>query len=384
MKSTMKNTMAAKKPRTSSKRSRTKAKKPVQDASPSTSPDISTAEKNFVYLRQLFVDDREEELQVRPPCQDTTFAVLMRHAESALFNNRCSIRHPESIQEDIIGILKTNGVDDIEDQYMKARGSARGILFDTAWRQVMRFLEHENGSSKKALLRALLIEDPSILFGDDEVAEYLHDGIVNRGSRFLQELAEDFNNAERREQRLGADDLTWVMAANWTNPDCPLWLMERPAIYQACRSLDRATPMTESAVEKRLKSSGLLPTSTDHFRRATSTPIKQVVCSDEKIIEKYLVKGNAFALLHGKEYPFSFHPPGKHADDKIQKLNEACDVALKKVDESRKHYGEESAEYRAAWREFDSIPDKAPPSPRGYRVRVEQKRKKASSDAVDR
>lgn len=373
MKATTKKTTAAKKPRTSSKRSRTKAKKPVHDASSSTSPALIAAKNNLAYFRQLFADGREEELQVRPPYQDHPIAVLLRHADRALFENCSSMRQPDSIQEDLVGILKDNGVDDIEDQYVKARDSARGILFDVVVRQAMRFLEGENGSLEKALLRALLIEDPNILIGNDKVADYLRDGIVRRGSKFLEGLAKDFYNAERREQRLGADDPTWVMATNWTNPNCPLWLMERPAIYQACKSRDRATPMTKLAVEKRLKSSGLLPTSTCRFRRATFTPIKEVVHSKEKIIEGYLVKGDDFASLHGKVYPFSFHPPGRHTNEELEARHKVEMVALKKVEKSREHYGEESAEYRAAWREFDSIPDKAPPSPRGYQVRVEQK-----------
>lgn len=372
----MKKKTTSKKPPLTTKRSKSGTKKSQQKNGLPDSNPLTSAKNTLAKWRQLFADNQPGSLEIHPSSQDGPIAVLLRHVDRSLFLSLSSERSPDSIQEDLIRIMKASGVKDIENQYLEARRSARSILFDVGVRQVMRFLENQNGSLEMAVLRAVLIEDPNILYSHDKVAEYLHDGIVCRGSTFLQELAEDFKNAERRGQRLGADDLTWVMAANWTNPNCPLWLMERPAIYQACRARDRATPMTESAVEKRLKTLGLRATSSGRFKRATSTPIKEVVCSKEKIIQEYWVKGDAFASLHGKVYPFSFHPQGNHSE-KTKVQQEKCEVAWKKMNESRKRYGEESPEYRAARRDFDSIPDEPPPSPPGYRVSVEQKKKNA-------
>lgn len=284
-----------KKPPTKAKRSRSKAKKATPTNTSPESRSVTVAKKNIGYFRELFADDLPGTLEVRPPFQDHPIAVLLRHAGDRLFYNLSSMRPPDSIQEDLIEIMKASGVKDIEQQYVEARRSARGILFDCATNQAMRYLKDEDGAMNKALYRALLIEDPGIQISSEKVSEFLADGIAREGAKFLQRLAEDFRNAERRAVRLGVDDQTWIMAANWTNPHCPLWLMERLAIFQACKALSPRTEMTQEAVNNRLKREG--------FKRSRSTPIvgtrAQMRVSS---ISGYEVKGSAFTSLHEKAY----------------------------------------------------------------------------------
>lgn len=294
----------SKKPPTKAKRSRSKAKKATPtNTSPESRP-VTVAKKNIDYFRELFADDLPGALEVRPPHQDSAIAVLLRHVDTQLFLSLSSERPPDSIQEDLIEIMKTSGVNDIEDQYEEARRSARSILFNCSTKQAMRYLNDEDGDLDKALYRALLIEDPKFLYSSEKLSEFLADGIVSRGSKFLKRMAEDFKNAETRAARLGVDNQTRIMAANWTNPHCPLWLMERPAILQACKELSPQTEMTQDAFNNRLKREG--------FKRSRSKPIVATLATTRVFsISGYEVKGSAFTSLHGKAYPApSFQPNG--------------------------------------------------------------------------
>lgn len=293
-----------KKPPTKAKRSRSKAKKATPTNTSPESRSVTVAKKNIGYFRELFADDLPGTLEVRPPFQDHPIAVLLRHAGERLFYNLSSMRPPDSIQEDLIEIMKASGVKDIEQQYVEARRSARGILFDCATNQAMRYLKDEDGAMNKALYRALLIEDPGIQISSEKVSEFLADGIGSGGSKFLKRLAEDFKNAETRADRLGVDDQRWIMAANWTNPHCPLWLMERPAIFQACKALPPRTNMTQEAVNNRLRG--------ERFKRSSQTPITAAHAQAGVLsINGYEIKGSVFTSLHGKAYPTpSFQPNG--------------------------------------------------------------------------
>lgn len=292
----MKKKTTSTKPPITTTRSKSRMKKSQEKNGLPHSNSLTSAKNTLAKWRQLFADDLPGTLEVRPPDQDSPIAVLLRHVDAPLFFSLSSKRPPDSIQEDLIEIMKTSGVNDIEDQYAEARRSARGILFDCATKQAMRYLEDAGGDLDNALYRALLIEDPEILYSSEKVSEFLADGIVSRGSKFLKRLAEDFKNAEKRLVRLGVDDQTWIMAANWTNPHCPLWLMERPAIFQACKTLSPRIDMTQDAFNNRLKREG--------FKRSRSTPL---VATRARMrvssISGYEVKGSEFTSLHGKAYP---------------------------------------------------------------------------------
>lgn len=292
----MKKKTTSKKPPTKAKRSKTQAKKSKPTTMSPEPKSVTVAKKNLAHFRELFANDLPGTLEIRPPWQDHPIAVLLRHADAVLFCNLCSERLPDSIQEDLITIMKASGAKDIEEQYGAARRSARGILFECATKQAMRYLEREDGNLNKALNRAVLIEDANILSSDEQVGEWLADGIVNGGSKFLKRLAEDFKHAEKRKDMLGVDDQTWIMAANWTNPHSPLWLMERPAILQACKALSPRTEMTQEAFNNRLRRKG--------FKRSRSTPIVAARAhTGVSSISGYEVKGSAFISLHGKAYP---------------------------------------------------------------------------------
>lgn len=69
------------------------------------------------------------------------------------------------------------------------------------------------------------------------------------GSRFLKKLGDDF-----REKKGIPDPLmVLVLARNWTNPPCPLWLTENPTLAEVCKVLSIGASWTKDTVGNRVK-----------------------------------------------------------------------------------------------------------------------------------
>lgn len=258
-------------------------------------------------LRLLFVAGRPKKFLTQPRFTDHPLNVLLRHLGLALFNSLSEQRPSDSVQEDLMDLLRKGRQKNIDRQYEEATKLARGILFDCAKDQMMYFLEKDaKGDLTEAMHRALLIEDPTIIYYSEDVTAYLIDGIVNEGSEFLQNLTDDFRNAERRRYLLPVDDHAWTMAANWTNPHCPLWLMGRSAIFEACKALDPEADWTQNTVNNELKR--------HHFSKGKGNFVKPLVgvriCRDGKTIQGFEVDKPPFTSLHNKEYPFSHQKNG--------------------------------------------------------------------------
>lgn len=243
------------------------------------------------------------------------FDLLMRQLSSLPFLNESSERPADSIQEDL---MKYSGVQDIETQYEKARQSARRIFFDCATKLLLQFVKTEGGEISRAMWRALLILDPNIILKSKEVGGYLADGIVSGRGNFLKELAKDFSNVDRRKKKYDCDgDLlgpsinaeVWVMAAFWTNPHCPLWLMERPAIYDACKLLSQGGIWTQNTVDNFIRR--------HRFFRNRSAPIRRVRDHAGYAIKGYELRNGRFTALGGKQYPVCLCQPLALADLKV-------------------------------------------------------------------
>ncbi|MBB5030515.1 hypothetical protein [Prosthecobacter vanneervenii] len=345
------------------KRAPSKRKRATHTKAPRPVPSVAYhAECRLRRLRLLFVAGRPKKFLTQPRFTDHPLNVLLRHCNEALFFAQSGNRVADSIQEDLMELLRKAGHHDIDHQYEQALRSARGILFDCAVKQVMYFLHREaRGDLEKALCRVLFIEDPSILHGSTTVSEYLHDGIVARGSVFLQELTDDFRNAERRKSRLIIDDQAWTMASHWTNPHCPLWLMERPAIRKACKAHDPSVGFSQDAVNNRLKRLG--------FNRGKTTPIVGVrKQGNRSTIIGFEVDDRPFTILVGKEYPFSFMPPGRFTAAELKEKEEVFAEDRRKLDAISKKYGKKSTQYKDAFIAMHAKPDLPPPAPSGYRA----------------
>ena len=268
---------------------------------------LKRSEWQLQRLRGLFVAGGPTKFLTQPRYTNHPLNVLLRHVGQALFFSLSELRPSDSVQEDLMDLLRKGGQKNIDRQYKEASKLARGILFDCATRQMMYFLGRDAlRDLDKALYRALLIEDPLILHGSEAVSEYLADGIAEGGSKFLQNLTDDFRNAERRRSTLPVDDHAWTMAANWTNPHCPLWLMGRSAIYEACRALDPEAGWTQNTVNNKLKQ--------HRFSKGKGNSVKPLVgvrmCRVGKTIQGFEVDKPPFTSLHNKEYPFSHQKNG--------------------------------------------------------------------------
>lgn len=353
------------------------AKRRVTNSSSETAS-LAKIRNELQKYKKLFSENKPGTLSFPPKYQKHPLVLLMSQAENLLFENNCSEQPTESIQADVIQKNEHSGVKNIRDQYLQARESARAVLFDLYVKQIDKYLKQE-AELKKALYRALLIDNPSVLYSSDEVRDYVTDGIVSKGSEFLKQLSEDFRNAERRSFRLPIDLQTYLMAANWTNPHCPLWLMERTAIFKACRLLHHGI-MTLDSIAKRLKSKGLEAKSDSHFKRSAKPLIIDVEeDKNSKTIAAYVVRGTIFDDLHGKKYPYSFYRKKKLTEkelkaEKVEKKERQTKQAsdLKELQMLGEKSGEGSDEFRKALKQFVSSDDKPPFQGPGYQLKVKK------------
>lgn len=328
--------------------------------------------------KKLFSENKPGTLSFQPKHQKHPIVLLMSQAEDLLSENNCSEQHTDSIQEDVIQIIEQSGIKNIRDQYLEARESARAVLFDLYVKQIDKYLEEE-ANLEKALYRALLIDNPSVLYNSNEVRDYVTDGIVSKGSEFLRKLSDGFRNAERRFLRLPIDLQTYFLAANWTNPHCPLWLMERSAIVKVC-SLLHPGIMTPESLGKRLKTRGLEGKSDSHFKRSIKCLITNVEEDKKsKTIAAYVVDAKVPNKLKGKTYPFSFYRKKKltdkeleaeMAEEKERQTKQAAD--FKQLQILREKSGDSADEFRKALKQFVSSDDNPLFQGPGYQLKFKK------------
>lgn len=354
--------------------SKPKVKKTRRTKGNSGNSAFNITKKNLDYFGNLFAEDKPGTLSFQPGDQDHPISVLLRNAEDLLFARGCSDRPTDSIQEDLIVNMRKSGMDGIDKEYADARQSARRVLFDLYTRQILAYLNEEGGKLKKALNRALLIDNPNILYSSEDICDWLADGIVKGGSKFLRRLSDDFRNAERRSFRLAFDPVTYALALNWTNPHCPLWLMERLAIFKACKTLYPGLT-TQDAVNKRLKTKGLGKKSASRFTRSSKCPIEDIVLSaNTKTIEGFVLKGRSLEGLDGKRYYFSHQRHNGLTGRADAKKELAENTAWEELKANVKKLGVDTDEAAKAMGAFVSKFDNPQTYPLGYLARLKKAR----------
>lgn len=353
--------------------SKPKVKKARQKTDVSKKRSFDLARKNLGYFGNLFAEDKPGTLSVSARYRDHPIPILLNQAENVLFLRGSSNRQTDSIQEDLIDNMRQSGLNNIGQQYADARKSARRILFDLYIMQIEAYLNDEGGNLKRAINRALLIYDPNILYSSTEISDFVADGIVKEGSKFLRRLSDDFRNAERRSFRLAFDPVTWIMALNWTNPHCPLWLMERVIIFKACNSLHPGF-MTQDAVNKRLKTNGLRTKSASRFSRASKCPIKDIVISDDtQIIQGFVLCEKSLKGMDERQYPFSHHTLIKKIKKVNDKKTQEVNSALQELNATVKNLGVETEEAAKAILDFVSKFDEPQTQSPGYWARFKKR-----------
>lgn|GEM_PF-3590524 len=348
-----------------------------------TSADRLKAEEKVVAdLRQIFVKRGPEAMRELSQVFDAPLDGLLKALSELPFVSLGSARPKDSIQEGLMAVLKGSGAKNIKGQYAAALKSARGAFFDTVMRDLLRFLPKEE-DLRKALWRARLIQDPSLLSKSKGAVEYVVDGMNRLGFDFLINLVEDRRNfsVRRKDKNVSGDkvsdsgkntsrlnELMWVMAANWTNPDMPLWLMQTPAILNACKLLSPDSPWNIEAVNKTIARGEL-------SRRGRQNPIKEVRSASLGSKRFTLVlKGNEFSHLHGEKVDATFVRPLDHLADsdvvlKAMKFEDRC----RELIDIRKRTGKESSEYKDAWSVLDSQFELTQVESFGYRIEVQTK-----------
>lgn len=359
--------------------SESKIKKSAQQSEATIKGASFEAVKSLDDLRRIFVEKGPGAMRELSCSFDGSLAQLLRVLSELPFVTLGSERPQDSLQEGLMALIKKSGARNIETQYAAALKSARGAFFDLVTGNVRSFLTSEACLSK-ALWRALLIQDSTLLCRSKGAFKYVVDGMRRHGFDFLIDLVDDCR--VRRKDKNSSDDKTsegaanssrlndlkWVMAANWTNPDLPLWLMQAPALVAACRLLSPASPWTTDAVNKTIKRGKFT-------RRGRGNPIKEVRNATLGSKRGTLVlKGNEFSALNGKLYHVRFVRPLAQLED-----SEVISKAIKfeadnhKLKDMVKTPGEESAEYKHVWSELSSHFDLTLVETSGYRIEVQTK-----------
>lgn len=161
----------------------------------------------------------------------------------------------ESVQNALIRYYKESGYPVIEEEFAAAKRSARAFLFDFAARITLG--EDVEGSEldlEWAFARSRIISGPMAARNDDRCVDTLFDRMSGpEGWRYAQDLSNELKKAEERCFRVKFDRHDLVLAKHWVNPDCPLWLMTKPAISSACRAFSKYGQWSDERIKRRLR-----------------------------------------------------------------------------------------------------------------------------------
>ncbi|MBN8422379.1 MAG: hypothetical protein J0L73_25925 [Verrucomicrobia bacterium] len=250
-------------------------------------------------LRKLAVGGRHniKYFQGEKGSQTISARIWNEFLRTEAYNSLKTIRHGQCVEDEILSAMSRLGplsAEALEQARKSALLQARAVLFDhfiseslviKGWGKML--------NMRHAYLAARLLHDPYCVTTDVLIASALAEGIDRHKVDFLRGLAEVQYNLSRRSKRV-SDDCLFMLATNWTNPHCPLWLMTRGAIRMACLGLSINLVATEAMIEERLKSLKLV--------RAASPPIVGVECNLDGRIEKFVVSKFIFDLIKTREF----------------------------------------------------------------------------------
>lgn len=230
--------------------------------------------------------------------------------DALLWTNR--LRISEGVENELIFSLGINSQvtkDALDEERRIAIAHTRGVLFDELISESL----IQSGWGKLNCMRyahmaAELFNEPHRIVSDPWLAEAFADGVSRHGTAFLTALKDIHHNLERRKKSL-VNQCMWLLAANWTNPHCPLWLMKREAIFRACVALSEGLDITQEMVNERLKKSGLI--------RHETSPIVSVKLDGKNNIQGFAISGKIlkdFRTVNFKNsscFEYTAFPPPK-------------------------------------------------------------------------
>lgn len=251
-------------------------------------------------LRKLIVGGRiYPKLFSQPPHSSSVTGIVLRGFHRWHFLPQAQEVMEDSIQYELMRFFREEGCSEIDQDYEEAKAVARGVLFDCTLRLSVLHRKDTPGTPVDAINRTVLLNDPYRIISDEILAAWLADGMAGGGAEFLRSLANDFYNAERREQRVPTDWNALVLARHWTDSDYPLWLMQRGAILHACKGVSTNGTWTAAYVENRLKKLRLV---------RKHRPIVGVVLNAAKCITAYEVSKATFSKLRRTQFDWCSPP----------------------------------------------------------------------------
>lgn len=233
-------------------------------------------------------------------CETTTAKVWNNYRRMDCHTWPDTLRRGQCVEDALLlamARLARQATADLEQLRNTAYLHARAALFD----HVMSESLVTSGWGKMLTMRhayfaVKFLAEPYCIESDQFIASTLSGGMERYGDAFLKALVEVQRNLSRRCTGIG-DDCLFVLATNWTNPHCPLWLMTRHAIYRACIGLTNGLVVTEHMIHERLKK--------QKWVRVTSPPIADVKLNSDGEIESIEVSSRIFGLTQEKEFTTS-------------------------------------------------------------------------------
>lgn len=237
-------------------------------------------------LRKLALSERNNRgyFLTAKGTQTVTGRLLARFRKSDALAWPSRLRIRAGLENELIfSLSQVSGTsqDVLEGNRSAAMMHARGVLFDelisesliqAGWGRL--------NCMSYAHMAAELFDDPYRIVSDQWLAETFAKGMCRHPTAFINGLKEIQHNLERRKKTL-SNHCLYLMAANWTNAHCPMWLMTREAIFQTCAGLSEGLEITQEMVNERLKKSNL--------RRNPHSPIVGVKLNASSEIEGFAV-----------------------------------------------------------------------------------------------
>ena len=156
-----------------------------------------------------------------------------------------------------------------------------------------------NWKNRSTMLREFYIlreieqtTQPESLPGIESV---LLDALKRRDREFFNRLGKVIDpRLSEGSKKIGGADITMELARNWTNPDCPLWLMTDTAVQQLLRYLTGGAEIEHHALQKKLRRLKL-----QRYHRQAITATKIEVKAESLLFEGYSYRPSLAPKLKG-------------------------------------------------------------------------------------
>ncbi len=158
------------------------------------------------------------------------------------------------------------------------------FAFGRGWKRHPQHLRHRH------FLRTVAkSSNPKSLPG---IPKALDDALQRRDGGFFKDLGKAFQRLHPQTDKASLPDLPITLIRNWTNPDCPLWLMTDHAVRQMLHYLTGGLTIERTALKKKLLRLNL--------QRYHRQPISEALLVEEGSLlrfEGYIYRKNIAAQL---------------------------------------------------------------------------------------